>query len=112
MLGTVKTGEDNESISTVCHAAGENAFAVGNNTTASGDFSIAGGTESVTNHKNSIAVGDHANTSADNQVVFGAYNKENTELFNKILYLENYAHENKWNSYITDINNKYNLKIG
>lgn len=74
MLGTVKNDK-----STVCHAAGENAFAVGNNTTASGDFSIAGGTESATNHKNSIAVGDHVNTSADNQVVFGAYNKENTE---------------------------------
>ena len=79
MLGTVKTGEDNESISTVCHAVGENAFAIGNNTAASGDFSIAGGTESVANHKNSIAVGDHVNTSADNQVVFGAYNEENTE---------------------------------
>ena len=74
MLGTVKNDK-----STVCHAAGENAFAVGNNTTASGDFSIAGGTESATNHKNSIAVGDHVNTSADNQVVFGAYNEENTE---------------------------------
>lgn len=43
---------------------------------------------------------------------FDAYNTENTDLFNKILYLENYAHENKWNSYITYINNKYNLKIG
>lgn len=74
MLGTVKNDK-----STVCHAAGENAFAVGNNTTASGDFSIAGGTESATNHKNSVAVGDHVNTSADNQVVFGAYNEENTE---------------------------------
>lgn len=74
MLGTVKNGK-----ATVCHAAGENAFAVGNNTAASGDFSIAGGTESQANHKNSIAVGDHVNTSADNQVVFGAYNKENTE---------------------------------
>lgn len=79
MLGTVKTGEDNESISTVCRATGENAFAIGNSTAASGDFSIAGGTESAANHKNSIAVGDHVNTSADNQVVFGAYNKENTE---------------------------------
>ena len=74
MLGTVKNNK-----STVCHAAGENAFAIGNNTVASGDFSIAGGTESATNHKNSIAVGDHVNTSADNQVVFGAYNEENTE---------------------------------
>ena len=79
MLGTVKTGEDNESISTVCHAAGENAFAIGNNTTAGGDFSIAGGVESHANHKNSIAIGDHVNTSANNQVVFGAYNKENIE---------------------------------
>lgn len=74
MLGTAKNDK-----STVCHAAGENAFAVGNNTAASGDFSIAGGTESAANHKNSIAVGDHVNTSADNQVVFGAYNEENTE---------------------------------
>ena len=74
MLGTVKNDK-----STVCHAAGENAFAIGNNTAASGDFSIAGGTESIANHKNSVAVGDHVNTSADNQVVFGAYNKENTE---------------------------------
>ena len=74
MLGTVKNGK-----ATVCHAAGENAFAVGNNTTADGDFSVAGGTESQANHKNSIAVGDHVNTSADNQVVFGAYNEENTE---------------------------------
>ena len=74
MLGTVKNGK-----STVCHAAGENAFAVGNNTAASGDFSVAGGVESHANHKNSVAVGDHVNTSADNQVVFGAYNKENTE---------------------------------
>ena len=79
MLGTVKTGENNESISTVCRAIGENAFAIGNNTAASGDFSITGGTGSVANHKNSVAVGDHVNTSADNQVVFGAYNKENTE---------------------------------
>lgn len=79
MLGTVKTGENNESISTVCRATGENAFAIGNNTAANGDFSITGGTESVANHKNSIAVGDHVNTSADNQVVFGAYNEENTE---------------------------------
>lgn len=74
MLGTVKNGK-----ATVCHAAGENAFAVGNNTTAGGDFSIAGGAESQANHKNSIAVGDHVNTSADNQVVFGAYNEETTE---------------------------------
>lgn len=74
MLGTVKNNK-----STVCHAAGENTFAVGSNTAASGDFSIAGGTESAANHKNSIAVGDHVNTSADNQVVFGAYNEENTE---------------------------------
>ena len=74
MLGTVKNDK-----STVCHAAGENAFAIGNNTAASGDFSIAGGTESIANHKNSVAVGDHVNTSTDNQVVFGAYNKENTE---------------------------------
>ena len=74
MLGTVKNGK-----ATVCHAAGENAFAVGNNTAASGDFSVAGGVESHANHKNSIAIGDHVNTSADNQVVFGAYNKENTE---------------------------------
>ena len=74
MLGTVKNGK-----STVCHAAGENAFAIGNNTTAKGDFSIAGGTESAANHENSIAIGDHINTSADNQVVFGAYNKENIE---------------------------------
>ena len=74
MLGTVKNNK-----STVCHAAGENAFAIGNNTAASGDFSIAGGTESIANHKNSVAVGDHVNTSTDNQVVFGAYNKENTE---------------------------------
>ena len=74
MLGTVKNGK-----STVCHADGENAFAIGNNTAASGDFSVAGGVESHANHKNSIAIGDHVNTSADNQVVFGAYNKENTE---------------------------------
>ena len=74
MLGTVKNGK-----ATVCHAAGENAFAIGNNTTAGGDFSITGGVESRANHKNSIAIGDHVNTSADNQVVFGAYNKENTE---------------------------------
>ena len=74
MLGTVKNNK-----STVCHAAGENAFAIGNNTAASGDFSIAGGTESIANHKNSVAVGYHVNTSTDNQVVFGAYNKENTE---------------------------------
>lgn len=51
-------------------------------------------------------------TDAEIVAAFDAYNTENTDLFNKILYLENYAHENKWNSYITDINNKYNLKIG
>ena len=79
MLGTVKTGEDNESISTVCHAAGENAFAIGNNTTAGGDFSIAGGTESKASHENSVAIGNNVSTSADNQAVFGAYNEENTE---------------------------------
>ena len=50
-------------------------------------------------------------TSVEIAAAFDAYNTENTDLFNKILYLENYAHENKWNSYITDINNKYNLKI-
>ena len=79
MLGTIKTGDNNESISTVCYATGENAFAIGNNTTAGGDFSIAGGTKSHANHENSIAIGNNINTSADNQVVFGAYNKENTE---------------------------------
>lgn len=51
-------------------------------------------------------------TGAEIATAFDAYNTENTDLFNKILYLENYAHENKWNSYITYINNKYNLKIG
>ena len=51
-------------------------------------------------------------TGTEIAAAFNAYNTENTDLFNKILYLENYAHENKWNSYITDINNKYNLKIG
>ena len=79
MLGTVKTGENNESISTVCRATGENAFAIGNSTEANGKFSIASGTKSKAEHENSIAVGDHVNTSADNQVVFGAYNEENTE---------------------------------
>ena len=72
MLGTTKNEK-----STVCHATGENAFAVGNNTTAGGNFSIAGGTESTTSYENSVAIGDHVNTYADNQVVFGAYNKEN-----------------------------------
>lgn len=72
MLGTVKNDK-----STVCHAAGENAFAIGKNTEASGKFSIAGGTESKAGHENSVAIGDHVNTSAANQVVFGAYNKEN-----------------------------------
>ena len=42
---------------------------------------------------------------------FNAYNDKNIDLFNKILYLENYAHENKWNFYVNDINNKYNLNI-
>lgn len=51
-------------------------------------------------------------TGVEIAAAFDAYNTENTDLFNKILYLENYAHENKWNSYITYINNKYNLKIG
>lgn len=51
-------------------------------------------------------------TGTEIAAAFNAYNTENTDLFNKILYLENYAHENKWNSYITYINNKYNLKIG
>ena len=51
-------------------------------------------------------------TGAEIAAAFNAYNTENTDLFNKILYLENYAHENKWNSYITNINNKYNLKVG
>ena len=72
MLGTTKNEK-----STVCHATGENAFAVGNNTTAGGNFSIAGGTKSTTSYENSVAIGDHVNTYADNQVVFGAYNKEN-----------------------------------
>ena len=51
-------------------------------------------------------------TGAEIAAAFDAYNTENTDLFNKILYLENYAHENKWNSYVTNINNKYNLKVG
>lgn len=72
MLGTDKTGE-----STFCSAPGENAFAIGKNTTAGGDFSIAGGTKSSTSFENSVVIGDHVNASADNQVVFGAYNKEN-----------------------------------
>ena len=74
MLGAVKNGK-----STVCQAAGENAFAIGKNTEASGEFSIAGGTESKAGHKNSVAVGDHVNTSAANQVVFGAYNEAYNE---------------------------------
>ena len=72
MLGTNKTGK-----STFCSAPGENAFAIGKNTTAGGNFSIAGGTESAASYENSAAIGDHVNTYADNQVVFGAYNKEN-----------------------------------
>ena len=79
MLGTIKTGDNNESISTVCYATGENAFAIGNNTTAGGKFSIAGGTKSNTSYENSVAIGNNVSTYADNQVVFGAYNKENTE---------------------------------
>lgn len=74
MLGTNKTGE-----STFCSAPGENAFAIGKNTEASGKFSIAGGTESKAKHENSVAIGDHVNTSADNQVVFGAYNEAYNE---------------------------------
>lgn len=77
MLGTVKTNENNESVSTVCRAAGENAFAIGKNTKACGKFSIAGGAESKAKHENSVAIGDHVKTSASNQVVFGAYNKDN-----------------------------------
>ena len=72
MLGTVKNDK-----STVCYATGENAFALGNGTAAGGNFSIAGGTKSTTSHENSVAVGNNVNTSADNQVVLGAYNKEN-----------------------------------
>ena len=72
MLGTVKNNK-----STVCYATGENAFALGNGTAAGGNFSIAGGTKSTTSHENSVAVGNNVNTSADNQVVLGAYNKEN-----------------------------------
>ena len=74
MLGTIKDDK-----STTCHTPGENAFAIGKNTTAGGDSSIAGGTESTANYKNSVAIGNNVNTSADNQVVFGAYNEENTE---------------------------------
>ena len=77
MLGTTKTDENNKSESTVCAAPGENSFAIGKNTTASGKFSIAGGAESKAEHENSVAIGDHVNTSADNQVVFGAYNEKN-----------------------------------
>ena len=78
MLGTVKTNENKESVSTFCSAPGENAFAIGNNTVAGGKFSIAGGTESNTSFENSVAIGDHVNTSANNQVVFGTYNEKNT----------------------------------
>lgn len=73
MLGTVKNNK-----STVCHATGENAFAIGKNTEASGKFSMAGGAESKAEYENSVAIGNNVNTSANNQVVFGAYNEKNT----------------------------------
>ena len=79
MLGTVKPNEEKKMVSTFCSAPGENAFAIGKNTEASGKFSIAGGTESKAKHENSVAIGDHVNTSADNQVVFGAYNEAYNE---------------------------------
>ena len=50
-------------------------------------------------------------TSSDVSAAFDAYNSKNMDLFNKILYLENYAHQNKWNFYIDAINNKYKLNI-
>ena len=79
MLGTVKPNEEKKMVSTFCSAPGENAFAIGKNTEASGKFSIAGGTESKAGHENSVAIGDHVNTSAANQVVFGAYNEAYNE---------------------------------
>ena len=79
MLGTVKPNEEKKMVPTFCSAPGENAFAIGKNTEASGKFSIAGGTESKAKHENSVAIGDHVNTSADNQVVFGAYNEAYNE---------------------------------
>ena len=42
---------------------------------------------------------------------FDAYETKNMELFNKILYLEEFAHQNKWSNYINAINNKYKLNI-
>lgn len=50
-------------------------------------------------------------TGSDISAAFDAYNSKNMDLFNKILYLENYAHQNKWNFYIDAINNKYKLNI-
>lgn len=50
-------------------------------------------------------------TGGEIAAAFDAFNTKNMELFNKILYLENHAHQNKWSNYINAINNKYKLNI-
>lgn len=50
-------------------------------------------------------------TGGEIAAAFDAFNTKNMELFNKILYLEDYAHQNKWSNYINAINNKYKLNI-
>lgn len=50
-------------------------------------------------------------TSGEIAAAFDAFKTKNMELFNKILYLENYAHQNKWSNCINAINNKYKLNI-
>lgn len=42
---------------------------------------------------------------------FSAYETKNTELFNRLLYLGDFAHINKWQEYKNSINNKYKMNI-
>ena len=44
-------------------------------------------------------------------MAFNAYKFGNDELFNRLLGLGKYGHSGKWEEYIRNINNKYNLKI-
>lgn len=50
-------------------------------------------------------------TNEDISSAFDACESKNTELFNKLLYLDDFSHTNKWLTYIDAINNKYKLRI-
>ncbi len=67
-------------------AAGDNAVAIGPNSTASGAQSFASGLNATASHTNSVVFGRDASSSANNQVVFGGPAGGNAGTFSEVYF--------------------------